>query len=71
MVHESDAAKALVGVVKAMDAVLDGNDVSRFFSLSDASGGGHLPDFFGAVAAAALDQIMCERRLEVGPCAFM
>ena len=29
-----------------------GNDVSRFISLSDASGGGHLPDFFGAVAAA-------------------
>ena len=30
-----------------------GNDVSRFISLSDASGGGHLPDFFGAVAAGS------------------
>ena len=30
-----------------------GNDVSRFISLSNASGGGHLPDFFGAVAAGS------------------
>ena len=31
------------------------NDVPRFISLSDASGtgGGHLPDFFGAVATGS------------------
>ena len=41
-------------MVQTLRAVGDmGNDVSRFISLSDASGGGHLPDFFGAVAAGS------------------
>ena len=40
-------------VQRAVGDIGVGNDVSRFISLSNASGGGHLPDFFGAVAAGS------------------